>query len=153
MEEKAGILVKLESDMKSFMRERNQTALSVVRMLLAAIQNRAIEKKTASLDEEEVFRLIQKQIRQHKDSIEQFKKGNRADLADQEEKELKILEAYLPKQLDQDELRQIVDEAIRTTGATQQSDVGKVMKAVMEQIKGRADGTQVIRLVGERIKK
>ncbi|MFC1577060.1 GatB/YqeY domain-containing protein [Candidatus Omnitrophota bacterium] len=148
-----GLYERLESDMKTALKGRNATALSTVRMLLADIRNRAIEKKVDKLDDEGIAQVIQKHVRQHKDSIEQFKKGNRADLAEKEELELKVLNGYLPEQLSDEDLIRMIDESIKVSGAANPSDFGKVMKAVMGSTKGQADGKLVSRLVKERLSK
>ncbi len=116
-------------------------------MLVAAVKNLEIDKKLKAAEDADVVQIIQRQIKQHKESIEQFKAGNRQDLVDKESAELAILEKYMPSQLSEEEVRKIVETAISETGATTKADMGKVMKAVMERTKGRADGKIISSLV------
>lgn len=138
---------KIESDFKNAMKEKKELVLSTLRMLKAAIKNKEIDKKVKSLSESEILEIIQKQIKQRKDSIADFEKANRQDLVQKEKGEAAILEAYLPSQLSPDELKNLVQNAIGTTGAKSKADMGKVMKELMPQIAGRADGKQVSQMV------
>ena len=104
------------------------------------------------VEEAEIIEIIRRQAKQRKESIEQFGKGNRPDLADKEAQELKVLESYMPQQLGEAELLEIIKDAIAETGASAKSDIGKVMKAVMEKVKGRADGSSVNKLVSGLLK-
>lgn len=131
--------------MKHALKEGDAIKLSCLRMALSAIKTLEIEKK--DMEEADVLQIIQRQIKQHKESIEQFEKGERPDLADKEAKELAILEAYVPKQLNEDELLTIIKGVISETGAAAKSDAGRVMKAVMDKVRGRADGKVVNRVV------
>jgi len=105
------------------------------------------------LDDNDTIAVIKKQIKQRQDSIEQFTKGNRLDLADKEAKELEILKSYLPPELPAEEIKKIIEEAIVTTGAQDMKDMGKVMKEAGAKIAGRADGKLVSDLVRERLNK
>ena len=137
----------IENDMKSAMKEGNAVKLSVLRMLVSAVKTLEIDKKIKELPEPEVIQILQKQVKQHKESVEQFTNGNRADLADKELVELKILETYLPKQLNEAEVESLVKAAIAEIGATTKADTGKVMKAVLEKAKGACDGKTVNQVV------
>lgn len=143
---------KISNDMKAALKEGNAIRLSVLRMALSSIRMIEIEKNLKTVSDADVLQIIQKQIKQRKDSIEQFKKGNRQDLADKESEELKILETYMPAQLTQDELLPIIKEAIAQAGAVSKSDSGKVMKLVMEKVKGKSDGKTVSELVMKLLK-
>jgi uncharacterized protein len=134
---------KIEDDIKSALKAQDALKVSVLRMVLAAVKTLEIDRKIKRAQDNDVLSIIQKQIKQHKDSIEQFGKGGRKDLEDKEKKELVILESYMPEQLTEDELENIVKEAIASTGAQTKSDVGKVMKEAMDKGKGRADGKAV----------
>lgn len=138
---------KLEGDMKTALKAGNSNALSVLRMLISAVKMFEIEKNVKEAQEADILQIIQRQVKQHRESIEQFTKGNRKDLADKEMEELRVLEAYLPKQLELSELETIVKAAIAETGSRTKADMGKVMKVVMEKAMGRADGTAVRDLV------
>lgn len=143
---------KLESDMRTALKGGDAVKLSVLRMLISAIKMLEIEKNLKSPKDEDVFPILQRQIKQHKESIDQFEKGNRKDLADKEREELKILESYMPAQLGTEELLAMVRAAISETGAVAKSDMGKVMKAVMEKSKGRADGKTINQIVMQLLK-
>lgn len=138
---------KLESDMKSALKNSDALKLSVLRMAISAIRLMEIEKKLTKIEDGDVYGVIQKQIKQHKDSIEQFEKGCRDDLAGKEKSELVILESYMPKQLSADEVEAIVKEVIAETGAITKAETGKVMKMVLEKAKGSTDGKTVNQIV------
>lgn len=132
----------ITSDMKTAMRERNKTVLNTLRALKTAITNAAIDKSGAGaeLPENEVINIVRKQIKQRQDSIDQFEKAGRAELAATEKEEITILEGYLPTPLTNDEIITIVDNAMSETGASSRKDMGQVMKLVQEKTAGRADG-------------
>jgi Uncharacterized conserved protein len=119
---------------------------NALRGLLTAIKNKEKDLKRAPNDAE-ILQIISSQIKQRKESIEQFKSGGREDLAEKEAHEIAVLEKFLPKQLSQEELEAIIAECIQETGATTVKDMGKVMKAVMPKVAGRADGKLVNELV------
>jgi len=143
---------RLDSEAKAALKEGNAIKVSVLRMVISAVKTHMIEKNVKSADDGEVLQILQKQIKQHKDSIAQFEKGKRQDLVDKEAKELVILEGYVPKQLSESELTAIVKEAIAETHSSSKADKGKVMKAVMEKAKGCADGKAVNDLVSSLLK-
>jgi uncharacterized protein YqeY len=138
---------KIESDMRAAMKDGSAVKLSVLRMLVSAVKTLEIDKKLKELPETDIIQILQKQIKQHKDSIEQFGKGNRTDLADKELAELKVLETYLPAQMGEGEVEALVKSVIAETGATTKADTGKVMKAVMERAKGACEGKTVNQVV------
>ena len=155
-DERKGIFMnlyeRLDSDVKKALKEGNSLKVSVLRMVLSVIKTLQIEKNIKSLDDDSVIQILQRNAKQHRESIEQFGKGGRQDLVDKESSELKILDEYLPKQMTEEELRALVKTAIADTGAVLKSDTGKVMKAVMEKAKGKADGKTINKLVGELLK-
>ncbi len=128
---------------------KDEQKLSTVRMLKSALQYYEIQKGGAGYEasDEDVLDVIEKEIKKRKESIELYKQGNRQDAADKEQQELEILQAYLPEQMPEDEVRNLVKEAITTTGATTPQDMGKVMGALMPKVKGKADGTLVSSIV------
>lgn len=144
---------KLDADLKEAMKAKAEVKVSTIRMLKAGVKNLAIEKKAEKVDDKDVMSIISRQIKQHKDSIEQFTKGNRQDLVDKEKAELVILESYMPKMMSADELRVIVRSAIEKVGAKGRADMGKVMKAAMEEAKGAADGKMLSQIVSEELAK
>ena len=133
---------RIDSDLKDAMRAKDAGRLAVLRMLKSALKYSAIEKSSseAQLDDAEAAQVIRKQVKQRQDSIEQFEKGGRPELAAKEKEELLILNAYLPQGLNADELAKIVGETIREIGATSKAQMGAVMKALQGKLAGRADG-------------
>jgi len=132
----------LKNDLKKYMKEKNTLALNAVRSIISEIKNREVEKG-AELTEKEIVQLIKKQIKMREDSIEQFEKADRNDLAEKERKEVEILQKYLPEQLSDEELRKIIEETINEVNATSKKDFGKVMKLVIQKVQGRADGKKI----------
>lgn len=133
---------RIEADLKDAMRAKNADKLSVLRMLKSALKNVAIEKGGAStaLDEAETTQVIRKQVKQRQDSIEQFEKGGRPELAAKEKGEIAVLNAYLPQAMSAEELQKLVAATIAETGATSRAQMGAVMKALGAKVAGRADG-------------
>ena len=139
----------LQQDLITAMKAKNEVATGAIRLLKAAIIRfeTAGDKKIA--EDSDIIQLAGKEIKQRRDSIEQFEKGNRPELAVREKEEITILEKYLPAQLSEDELRAIIKKTIASTGASSKSDLGKVMGALMPKTKGKADGGLVTKLVQE----
>lgn len=148
---RAGLLDKLEEDVKKAMREGDKTTLSTLRMVIAAAKNAQLEKK-AALEEGEVLAILQKGIKTRRESVEAFRKGNREELAAQEEAEIAVLERYLPKALGPEEVAAIVEAVIAELGAKGPADTGRVMKEIMARHRGRVDGKAVQALVASRWK-
>ncbi len=145
----------LQSELKQAMLAKDSVKTSVLRMVISAIGYAEIQKGGAGYEatDEDVMAVIQKEAKQHKDSIEQFKNAGRNELVEKEEVELKILEQYLPAQMDETEVRKLVVDAIAKSGATSAADMGKVMGVLMPQVKGKADGGLVSRVVREELAK
>jgi hypothetical protein len=144
---------KILNDYKEAMKARDTVKSSALSFLRADMINVACAKKKKALDDTEVVVVIKKQIKQREDSIEQFTKVSRLDMAEKEKQELQILKAYLPPELSSDELKKIIEEAIVSTGATSMKEMGMVMKEANLKIAGRADGKLVSDLVRERLSK
>lgn len=142
------LLSTLNDDMKTAMKAKDKETLQVIRMLKASIQNEQI-KKGADLNEEEELTVLSREMKQRRDSLTEFEKADRTDLAEKVKGEIAIVEKYLPAQLDEAEIRQIVAGAIEKTGASSPKEFGKVMGAVMPQVKGKADGNHVNAIVKE----
>jgi hypothetical protein len=145
-----GLKEQLHEDMRKAAKERDSLALSALRMAVAAIQNREIDAVTRKempsggvLPDEAIFKLIVTMVKQRREAIELYVKGNRPELAAKEEGEIAVLERYLPKALSAAEVEALVREAIAETGAKAASDMGRVMKALMPKVAGRADGKAV----------
>lgn len=145
------LIDRISTDIAAAMRAKNQATLAPLRMAKAALMNREVEKGRP-LDEAESQQVIASLIKQRRDSIEQFTKGGRSDLASREEAEIVALESYLPPPISAAELEREVEAAVAETGATTPKDMGRVMKAVMNRLAGRtADGRAVSELVRKRL--
>lgn len=144
----------LKDELKKSMLAKDTEKTGVLRMIISALGYYEIEKGGAGYEasEEDVMEVLRKQIKQRRDSIEQFKAGGREELAAKEEKEIAMFEGYLPAQMSEAEITQLVDEAIAATGAASPQDMGKVMGALMPKTKGNADGGTVSRIVREKLK-
>ncbi len=141
-----GLRERVDSDTKEALKSGAKDKLSTLRMLNAALKNKQIDKRRP-LIEEEVVETVRSLIKQRKDSIEQFAKGGRQDLVDKETAEVAVLEVYLPQPLSHEELESMVREAVVQTGAQGSKDMGKVMKALIPMVGGRADGKLISDLV------
>ncbi len=130
------------------MKAKDGDRVSVLRLVLAAVQNREIELKS-ELDDDQILAEITSAAKRRTESIEAFKEGGREDLVLKEGKELVILEEYLPSQLSPEELKSLIQEAIESTGASTPGDMGKVMKEIMPKVQGKADGKAVNQKVKE----
>lgn len=142
---------KLRDELKQSMLARTELKTSVLRMLLSALNYYEIQKGGAGYEasDEDVLSVIAKEAKQRRDSIEEFNKAARPELADKEKVELEMLQTYLPAQMGEEEIRGIVKQTISETGATSIADIGKVMGALMPKIKGKADGGLVSKIVRE----
>lgn len=139
---------KLMEEMKEGMRTKDADRVSVIRLLRASIKNKEIDKgKGQSLTEEEILQVIASAVKQRKESIEQFSKGGRQDLVDKESRELAILQSFLPQPMSEGELQAKIQEAIAQAGATDIKQMGKVMKILMPQLVGKAEGNKISEMV------
>lgn len=158
---------KIQEDIKEALRKKDKLRVSVLRMLISSVLNKEKEKRaklaktekdeekltqSSKLTDEETLQAVSSEVKKRNDSIEQFEKGNRSDLAEQEKKELEILKEYLPEQMSEDDIRKLVKEKISELGASSSSETGKIMGSLMPQIRGRADGTIVGKIVQEELK-
>jgi uncharacterized protein len=137
----------ITEDLKKSMKERNELKTSVLRMVKSALKNKAIELKKDTLEDTDAIKVLQKEVKQRRDSVAEYEKANRKDLADKEASEINILETYLPKQLSDNELKDIVKKALDAAGITSKADMGRAMKEVMPAVKGQADGKRVSQAV------
>lgn len=157
---------KLQTDIKEALKAGNSQKRTLLGMVMASIKNREFDKraklsKTESdpvkldemckLNDEEIIEAISSEIKKRKDSVEQFEKGGRPELAEQEKQEIDMLMAYMPEQMSEDEIRAEVEKAIKETGAAGIKDMGKVIGAVMAKIKGKAEGQVVNKIVKEKL--
>lgn len=140
----------LNDDVKQAMRSGEKERLKTLRMVTAAIKQREIDERI-ELDDAQVLAVIEKMIKQRRESAQQYREGNRPELAETEEAEIALLEPYLPEQLSEAELAEAVDQAIAEAGAADMSGMGQVMGLLKPRIQGRADMGQVSRLVRSRL--
>ena len=129
------------------MKDKDSFKSATLSFLRAQIKNVMIDKRVDALEDAETIVIIKKQVKQRQDSIEQFQKGGRTELAEKETKESEILKSYLPEEMSEDQVKVVVDEVIKETGANSMKDMGSVMKAVLEKVAGQADGKVVSTLV------
>jgi len=141
----------IENDLKSSMKSGDNTARGVLRMLFSDIKNVEINERK-KISDEKIIEIIKKNIKSRKDSVEQYTKGNRKDLASQEKAELEILEKYMPEQMSEEEVRKIVVDIISKSEAVGASDFGRVMGVVMKEIGNKADGGLVGGILREELK-
>ncbi|MDP7626934.1 MAG: GatB/YqeY domain-containing protein [SAR202 cluster bacterium] len=142
---------RLDGDLKDAMRNKDSIRRTVLRTIISEIRNAEIAKQEA-LDDEGVLVVMTKQAQQRRDSIEAFKAASRSDLVESESAELKIISGYLPEQLSEDEIEVVITEVISQVEAKGSSDMGKVMKEIMQRVRGRADGKMVSAIVTSRLK-
>lgn len=156
---------KINQDFKDAFRAKDESQLSTMRMLLAAIKNKEVEKRTrlsksepiekleelSQLDDQEVIEVISSEIKKRKDAVAQYEQGGREELAAKEGKEIVVLSGYMPEQLGEGEIKKLVREAIKKVGAKNLQDFGKVMGALMPQVKGKTDGNLVSKIVKEEL--
>ncbi|SDW38382.1 GatB/YqeY domain-containing protein [Tepidimicrobium xylanilyticum] len=142
---------KLMEDLKTSMKNKNTVRKNAITMIRAAIKQVEVDRRI-ELNDEEILEIISKQVKEKKNALEDFKKGQRQDLVDLTEQEIEILLEYLPKQLTDEELKEIVVETINEVKAKDIKDMGKIMKSIMPKIKGRADGSRVNEVVRQVLK-
>jgi uncharacterized protein YqeY len=138
----------IRSEMLDATRARNNVRRDTLRLLVAAVENERIDVGH-ELSDDETLRVLQKEAKQRRESIEEYRKGNRDDLVQQEQQELEIIQTYLPEQLGEDEVRQLVEETIAEVGATGADDLRNVMGPLMKKLEGRADGRVANAMVRE----
>ena len=143
---------KIADDMKTAMKSKDTEKVSVLRMLNSQIKNKQIETKK-ELSDDEILEIVAKQIKQRQDSIKEYKSGNRNDLVQKEENEIKILKPYLPEQLNDDEIKKIINSVINQTNAQDMSDMGKVMQEVLAKTKGKADNSKIAQFVKSQLQR
>jgi uncharacterized protein YqeY len=141
------LVEQLDKELKEALKSKDELKVSVIRMIKASLKNKSIEKMSPLKADDEVS-VLAYLAKQRRESIEQFTLAGRTDLAEREKKELEIIQSYLPKQLSQEEIDEIIYSAIKECHASSQSDMGKVMKIIAPKIKGVADG----KIVSERVK-
>lgn len=141
---------RIMNDLKEAMKNKDSFKLGVIRMVKGAIQLEKINKKR-DLNDEEVIDVISKQIKLRKDSINEFEKAGRNDLADTTKKEVEVLNEYMPEQLSSEEVNKIIDEAFAKVNPTSQKDMGLIMREVTPKVKGKADMGEVSKIIKEKL--
>ena len=141
------LLDQLNTDMKEAMKAKQKDRLSVIRMLKASLQNESIHLGVAELNEEQELTVLSREVKQRRDSLKEFRDADREDLAEKIEQELVYLNAYLPAQLTEEEIKQLISETAKMINAINPSDMGKLMGAIVPKTKGSADGALVSTLV------
>lgn len=141
----------IEARLKQAMKAKDAEALSVFRMLRASLKNTEIEKGKADLSDEEVVEVVAREIKKMKDSLSDFEKAERSDLAEKARKEIEIVSEFMPEQLSDDEIRSVVSEKAESLGVSSPSDFGRLMGEVMKEVKGRADGGRVTAMVKDHL--
>ena len=144
-----GLRELIPEDLKNALRNKKTFELSVLRMLQAALINKEIDKRKEALTDEDVISVVGTEIKKRRDAAREFEKVNRPDAAEQEKAEIEILMKYMPQQMSEDEIRDAVKKAVEDTQAESMQDIGKVMKVLMPQVKGKADGSIVNKIVKE----
>jgi uncharacterized protein len=145
------LLDKLNQDMKQAMRNKDKDTLSVIRMVKASLQNELFKSGSNSLSVDDELTVLNRELKQRKDSLQEFLNANREDLAEKVKAEIAVLQVYMPKQLSDEELLTIIKETIAETGASSKADFGKVMGALMPKVKGKSDGALVNQLVKQQL--
>lgn len=142
---------RIDDDLKTAMRARDQVKMDTLRALKTAIKYKEVEEGGGTLDDDGILRIIGTLIKQRRDASEQFRAGGRGELADKEETEINHLQAYLPEQLSEDEIAALVDQVVNEVGASSPRDMGAVMKALLPRVAGKAEGKVVSELVKKRL--
>ena len=140
----------ISDDMKTFMRAKDTARLGAIRLLQASIKQKEVDERI-ELNDDQILAVIQKMLKQRKDSIEAYQQANRQDLIDQEELEIEVLTKYMPEPLSDEEINQFIEEAIETTGAADMKDMGKVVGVLKSKVAGRADMAEVSKLVRQKL--
>lgn len=140
----------ISDDMKTFMRAKDSARLGAIRLLQAAIKQKEVDERI-ELNDDQIFSVIQKMLKQRKDSIEAYQKASRQDLIDQEQLEIEVLSKYMPEPLSEEEINQFIEEAIATSGSSVMKDMGKVVGILKSKVAGRADMAEVSKLVRQKL--
>ena len=140
----------ISDDMKTFMRAKDTARLGAIRLLQASIKQKEVDERI-ELNDDQILAVIQKMLKQRKDSIEAYQQANRQDLIDQEQLEIEVLTKYMPEPLSDEEINQFIEEAMATTEATDMKDMGKVVGVLKSKVAGRADMGEVSKLVRQKL--
>jgi len=141
---------RIQEDLKTAMRAKDKPRLGVIRLIMAAIQQKEIDERI-SLDNTQILAVLEKMIKQRRDSITHYQQGSRQDLVDQEAFEIEVIQTYLPQPFSEAELRELIEAVMKESGATSAKDLGKVMKLLKLRVQGRADMQQLSRQIKQRL--
>ena len=144
------LIIKIQDDVKAAMRSKDKERLATLRLITAAIKQKEVDERI-ELDDADILAVLEKMLKQRKDSIEQFGKAGRDDLIAKEESEVVVIQEYMPEQMSEAEIAAIVDAAVASTGAESMKDMGKVMGQVKPQVAGKADMGLVSKLVKDKL--
>lgn len=142
---------KIQQDLKEAMKSGDRFKVDTLRGLIAQIKDERIKLRPKELEEKDVLAVLQRAVKRRKEAISLYQQGNRQDLVDKEQRELEIIQQYLPEQMPKEEVLKLIDQAIAEVQAQSIKDLGKVMGSVMKKVQGRADGKEVQQLVRERL--
>ena len=145
------LLERLNKDMIQAMKNKEKDKLTTIRMVKSSLQNEAIKLGKQELSQEEELTVLSRELKQRKDSLQEFEKAGRQDLVEKLRIEITHVEQYLPQQLSEDELKEIISQTVAEMGATSKADMGKVMAAIIPKVKGKADGSLVNKLVQQHL--
>lgn len=145
-----GLLEEITQDMKKAMKSKEKDRMQVLRLLRSDLKKAKIDKR-GDFTEEDAQQVINKAAKNRRESIESYKKGDRQDLVEEEQKELEVIEEYLPERMSDDEIKEIIDQVIEETGASGMQDMGKVMGTIMPKVRGKADGSKVQAIVRSKL--
>jgi uncharacterized protein YqeY len=140
----------ISDDMKTFMRAKDTARLGAIRLLQASIKQKEVDERI-ELNDDQILAVIQKMLKQRKDSIEAYQQANRQDLIDQEQLEIEVLTKYMPEPLSDEEINQYIEEVVASTGASDMKDMGKVVSVLKTKVAGRADMAEVSKLVRQKL--
>ena len=147
----ASVMERLQADYREAMRARNEAAVSTYRMLFARVKNTEIEQRVPHLSDDDLQAVLAKEVKQREAALEDLRRANRPEIVAREEEQLAVLKPYLPAALSEEDVRTVVRDAIARTGAAGKSAMGAVMKEAMAELRGRADGKVINRIVGEEL--
>ncbi|HLR66495.1 GatB/YqeY domain-containing protein [Virgibacillus alimentarius] len=141
------LLEQLNNDMKQAMKNKEKEKLSIIRMVKASLQNEMIKLGKDKLSEDEELTILSRELKQRKDSLPEYKSAGRNDIVEKLEYEILIIQKYMPEQLSNEKLEALIQETIQEVNAISKKDMGKVMSAIMPKVKGKADGSQINKIV------
>ncbi len=144
------LIDEIRNDLKDAMKAQDKLRTSTLRLLISAVRNKEIDSGQ-QLSDEDLLSVLSTEVKKRRESVEEYTKANRNELAQKEQKEIEILQKYMPEQLSDEEVKGLVEDAVKQSGAVSKKDMGKVMQILMPKVKGKADGRKVSQLVNEKL--